>query len=542
LRSYFPEPRFIWYENDSKIWIGTLDGLIQVNPGAHSFKTFTTENSQLSNDRIIAIHQDEKGKLILGTHGGGVQIFDPTTGNNKTFTELDGLTNDFVGGIVPIDEKRYWLSTFEGVSYWDTEISLFTNFDKSHGFEELDFNRYAFYKSSDGNIFLGNVNGVNQFKTDQLIGQGQPPRIGISQVKKYYGKTDKSDVQVFDLEKINTIQLNPNVTYLELSFFAYDFKGGKTSKIFTKLEGYDDDWELVGEDGQVRYRLLPAGNYQLFVKGYSTQGVQSANQLQIEIISKPHFYNAWWFYPLILGAILGASFLLFKRRIRQIKNEEAKKQQIQKRFAMLELQALQAQLNPHFIFNALGAIQYYIQVNEVESADVYLTRFAQLMRKYLDSSKEKMISLKDEIELLQIYSELEQLRFDNIFDVQFVISDGLEIEDISLPSMMIQPFLENAVNHGLSMRNDGKGKMEIHFFGKNDSLICEVRDNGIGRENAKANKRKGHKSRGMTILDEKIQTMKMSGMMDIKIEISDWKKEKQYPGTLVVLNFFNLLD
>ncbi len=542
--TFFPEPRFCLFQNDSIVWIGTINGLVKINPKTRSFKTFTTENSQLKNDQIIAMHQNYEGDLILGTYGGGVQIFNPITENNNTFTsEENGLVQDYVCGILPIDSTRYWLSTFDGLSYWDTKLNLFVNTNKKQGLSHFEFNRYAFHKSSDGKFYFGNVNGVNRINADQIVGVNRPPILGLSSISKYYGNEDSLYIQNTHLKQIKTIELTPDVTYLQFDFYLNDFIGQEKSKVMTKLENTDDEWVSANEKKQVRYRLLPQGNYTMLVKGFSSNGVSSVNTLEFKIISKPYFYNTWWFYLIVLGALTAIGSWLFRWRIQQIKKEENEKQNIQKRFAALELQALQAQLNPHFIFNALGAIQYYIQVNDVESADIYLTRFAQLMRKYLDGSKEKMITLKKEIELLQIYSELEQLRFDKIFDIEFIVDPTLEIEDISLPSMMIQPFVENSVNHGLSPRKDGKGKLEIHFYQKNNSLICEIRDNGIGRKNAQVNKRKGHKSRGMKILDEKIQTMKMSGIMDIKIKISDWKKEDdEYPGTLVTLDFSNLLE
>ena len=538
----FAEPRFIFTAKDSMIWVGTIRGLVQIDVSANTLKIFTKENSKLTNDLIITIEQDIKGKLLLGTHGGGVQIFDPINGNNKTYTEEDGLVDNYVCGILTIDDHRYWLSTFNGLSYWDTLDSNFTNFKKEEGIENTEFNRYAYYTSSAGSHYFGNVNGVNYFKTEDMIAFDNPPRLALAKVSKYYGKADTFEIQVKGLDELETIALDPNVTFLELDFIAYDFKGGKSSKIMTFLEGYDDDWQRVGPDGKVRYRLLPAGKYRLEVKGSSPLGVPSVNNIAILIESKQHFYNTGFFFISILIAVGLLSYYFAKKQIDQVKLEESNKQKVKQKIASLELKALQAQLNPHFIFNALGAIQYYIQVNDKESADIYLTKFAQLMRRYLDSSKEKLISLHSEIELLQIYSELEQLRFDSKFNIEFVVSRDLELEEIFIPSMMIQPFLENAINHGLSARNDSGGKVTIGFSKKNRSLVCEVKDNGIGRKNAKKFIRKGHKSRGMSILDEKIQTMKISNIVDVELNISDWNKQsKDYPGTIVEIVFVNLL-
>jgi LytS/YehU family sensor histidine kinase len=211
--------------------------------------------------------------------------------------------------------------------------------------------------------------------------------------------------------------------------------------------------------------------------------------------------------------------------------------------ANLELSALKAQMNPHFVFNALGAIQYFIQTNEVDAADDYLTRFALLMRKYLDSSKEKMISLKEEIELLTIYTDLEQLRFEDLFDVTIRVDEDISTEDRFIPSMLIQPFIENAVNHGLNERRDGKGQLDILFSQKEEMLICEIKDNGIGHKAAKKRKRKTHKSRGMSIIKDKIETLKTIGLADISISIKELNPEDaDFPGTHVIIKIKDLED
>ena len=540
--SYFPEPRFCWYQNDSIIWVGTVKGLVRINPLTRTFQTFNRENSALKNDRIISIYQDENGILILGTYGGGVQVFDPINLTNQAFTEKDGLCDNYVCGIIPLDKDHYWLSTFNGMAYWNRSLDVFTNFNESHGFSVMEFNRYAYHQSDNGNIFVGNVNGANRFRTDYLINTFGSPKLGLAAITEYYGKKDSLAVQELDLASINTLTLTPDLTYLKLDFYINDLPGGINSKVFSKLEGYDSDWVLA-KDHTIRYSLLPPGEYQLAVKGFSAQGIPIAEQLNFKLIVKKRFLESWPFRLFALLLITGLVSLFVRYRTQLARKEEKQHLNIQRKVTNLELQALQAQLNPHFIFNALGAIQYYIQVNDIHAADLYLTRFAQLMRKYLDGSKEKMINLKDEIELLKIYTELERLRFEEIFSVNFHYDKEMTLEEITFPAMMIQPFVENAINHGLSPRKDKMGKLDIRFTQKGEQLICQIKDNGIGRKNAVQNRRKGHKSRGMDILKEKIQIMKMANLVDISLDIDDLNPVKQqYPGTIVTLRIKELAD
>ena len=237
-------------------------------------------------------------------------------------------------------------------------------------------------------------------------------------------------------------------------------------------------------------------------------------------------------------SLILVSVLFWTRRTRKRLREE---QQLNRRMAELELYALRAQMNPHFVFNALGAIQYYIQINARTAADKYLTQFARLMRKYLLHSKEKMIPLKEELELLNLYVDLEQMRFESMFSVDFKIDDNLNIQDHYVPSMMMQPFIENAINHGLGERMDDKGKLEIIFYDRNGTLYCEIKDNGIGVKNAQQKKKKQHKSRGMEIIDERIQTLKASEILDIQVDISELNADDpKFPGTFVHIKMKNL--
>ncbi len=542
VKNSFPEPRFCWYQNDSTIWIGTMKGLVRINPTTQKGQIFTRENSELKNDRIICIHQDQEGILILGTYGGGIQVFDPVNLIGQAFTKADGLCDNVACGILPVDKNHYWLTTFKGISYWDRTLGVFTNFNESHGFSEMEFNRFAYHQSENGDIFVGNVNGANQFRTDYLINTFGSPKLHLAAFTEYYGNKDSLAVNELALNSIKTFRLSPDLTYIEFDFYINDLPGGINSKVYTKLTGYDSDWVLA-ENHSVRYSLLPSGHYQLMVKGFSAQGIPIAEQLNFELIAEKRLIEYWWFRILLLFLIIGLISLFVRYRTQLARKESRQKISIQRKVATLELQALQAQLNPHFIFNALGAIQYYIQVNDIHAADLYLTRFAQLMRKYLDGSKEKMISLKGEIELLKIYTELERLRFEEKFSVHFIYDKNMIMEEITLPSMMIQPFVENAINHGLSPRKDKLGKLEISFHKKKQQLICQIKDNGIGRKNARQNHRKGHKSRGMNILEEKIQVMRLADLADISVDIADLYPEKQeYPGTMVTICFTELAD
>ena len=258
------------------------------------------------------------------------------------------------------------------------------------------------------------------------------------------------------------------------------------------------------------------------------RGNSSAEELIIPIKVKPFFYETWWFYFLAFLFIFGFVGVLIKRKInrrRKKEQEEIERKENQRRFLELELKTLRLQLNPHFMFNALGAIQFYIKNNESRLAINYLADFARLMRLFLESSKNKYVSLEDELELLKLYVSLEQMRFDNKFEVVYGIDESLDLGMIEIPSLLLQPFVENAINHGLRHKKTfGLLTIKMIFEEENETLICVIEDDGIGRKRAaeiKTQSLKKHKSRGTQIIEERLATFKASGEIELEIKTED---------------------
>lgn len=205
------------------------------------------------------------------------------------------------------------------------------------------------------------------------------------------------------------------------------------------------------------------------------------------------------------------------------------------------LAALQAQMNPHFIFNAMNSIQQFTLQNDVDNANKYLSRFSKLLREVLHQSQKNTVTLAEEIELLQLYLQIESLRMNNDFEFRIDVEGDIETDAIKIPVMIIQPFVENALVHGLSAKRGAK-ELVIKFRMKNENvLVCEVRDNGIGREKAKEFRlqKKGllkHESRGMQMVKERLQLFNGTDDENSHINIVDLKDEKgENAGTLVII-------
>jgi sensor histidine kinase YesM len=216
-------------------------------------------------------------------------------------------------------------------------------------------------------------------------------------------------------------------------------------------------------------------------------------------------------------------------RINIIKEEKEKeKMEMNRKIITSELKALRAQMDPHFTFNSMNAIQHFIIKNDKESAQHYLVRFAQLIRRILDNSKSSYISVVDELDTLKLYLELESLRFGNSFTYEIIVDETISKANDCIPSMLIQPYLENAIWHGL-MPKQGSGKIELKLSKTENIITCSIEDNGIGREKAmKYSKSKhGHKSMGMQITRERLEILNFVHHAKLNVKITDLKNEKE---------------
>lgn len=249
----------------------------------------------------------------------------------------------------------------------------------------------------------------------------------------------------------------------------------------------------------------------------------------------------WW---VITGALLLAAFSgyrLCRSRVRQIRKEEKLKAEFEKCLADVEMSALRAQMNPHFLFNSLNSIDSFIIKNENRKASEYLNNFARLIRLILQNSRSNYVNLKDEIEAIELYLQMENLRFRDKFTYELQIEDNLELSAIDIPPMLIQPYIENAIWHGLMHKEDkSQGKVTFSVAKENGFLQCVIEDNGIGREKAKEMKAKrplrGQQSYGMRITSDRIHIINKLYNSNTSVRIIDLKDEKLAPlGTRVEL-------
>jgi sensor histidine kinase YesM len=247
----------------------------------------------------------------------------------------------------------------------------------------------------------------------------------------------------------------------------------------------------------------------------------------------------WWFILLSFSFVFGGIYAFFAIRIYTIKKKQKADYERRVEMSKIELKALRSQMNPHFIFNSLNSIQHYIFNTRSDEAIKYLNKFARLVRIILNNSERPTVTVGDDLEALRLYLELEQMRFEEKFDYEIIIDPTVDVDYDIMPPLLMQPYVENAILHGLNPRPD-KGKLTIRLYSENNFLICTISDNGIGREKAAEIRRtmpvKKHKSLGMKITEDRLKILNEINNSQLSVTITDLKNaDGSSAGTQVEL-------
>jgi sensor histidine kinase YesM len=336
------------------------------------------------------------------------------------------------------------------------------------------------------------------------------------------------------------LQLNPKQNFFSIRFSAKAFTMPREVKFRYRLQGFDDWTEMTGRRF-ANYTNVPGGDYVFQLQASNNEGVWNEKTLELPVYIATIWWKTWWVRIAALLMIMGLIVWVYRYRIGQIRKKEQLRSQYEKKLANVEMSALLAQMNPHFLFNSLNSIDSYIIKNESKKASEYLNNFARLMRLILQNSRSNYISLKDELEALDLYLQMESLRFASRFDFEIKLAPEIDSSTILIPPMLIQPYVENAVWHGLLHKKDGKqGKVELIVSKREESLLCMIEDNGIGREKAaalRAHKTGSHKrSMGMQITQDRIEMINKLYSTNTTMKIIDLRDEEgNATGTRVEL-------
>ena len=335
------------------------------------------------------------------------------------------------------------------------------------------------------------------------------------------------------------LEFSADENFLTFYFHALAFRAQQDLQFEYRILGSKENWQLApAATNHIDFPQLSPGDYTFQLRALNEDGVASSIVSRAFVIHPP-IYQRWWFQLFIFGGTLLLIWLVWRYRMRQIRKENRvreEQERLQREVFRSRIAALRSQMNPHFIFNALNSIQEFIITQQKNIASEYLADFAELMRNYLEQSKHEEISLSEEIETLEIYLKLENLRFDGALNYQIVCPPSVPADSISIPVMLLQPFVENAIKHGL-LHKTGDKKLLLAFEEVGQGrLACIVEDNGIGREAAMKVRPEGkHNSFATEAMQKKVALVNQTTQRNMEFKIEDLRDGQGPSGTRVTI-------
>jgi len=538
--SLIPSQEFKTIREDryGRIWFGSYNGITVYDPYKQLFYNPISDyliKNGMDNKVVWGIETDTLGRVYLSIDDEGLLRItenEPEIFEFKLF-HLDHGLNDL--NLFEMDrdpEGNIWIIN-EGISCFDPYLETFKVIDTRNGLHTNKNWNHTIYIDDEGNIFL---NDGRAYETINLkdIDKGQDisnllfENIEInSEIRQLSSKTGQS----------MWLKLKPYENDIVFTYKAICFGNPDQVKYRYLMEGFDKGWHLAGNETKARYTNLSPGNYEFKVNA-AYRGIWNDQAIKVFITIKSYFWQTWWFIILAVLFLVSIVLGIVKWRSKEIRKKERLNAGFQKQLAELEMEALRAQMNPHFIFNSLNSINNFILKNESEQASDFLVKFSRLVRQVLNNSRNKYVTLTDEIKALTLYVELEQLRFTYRFDYQINCDENLDMDTVMVPPLIIQPYVENAIWHGL-MHKEDKGKLSILIHRDSELLRFEILDDGIGREKSKGYKSKygsEKKSMGLSITKDRISVLNRLYNLEADMKIVDlYDKDNQPVGTRVIV-------
>lgn len=504
-------------------YIGTYGGLIKIERRNRTTTSLGIQYPSLQN-RIISIKKSADNDLWIASSGSGLIHFKDGKVIHILNTDT-GISSDICTSLF-IDSNEIWLGTSKGLNRiiprgnnWDI-----TSITTANGLA-ADFINTVYVHNNI--VYAGTSAGLTYFNKNTL-NEKSICRLHITGISAGNNTLKKDSILSFPYNTLN----------IKVEFTAISFKSAGDIRYYYQLKGLEDNWNVT-TDNFINYPTLPPGDYVLMIKAINKFGVESETKT-ISIRINPAWWQSWPFIFAVIGLLLFLIAFMYRRSIRSIQKKEKLKREMEARFSALEQQALQAQMNPHFIFNSLNSIQSFILDLDVEGANKYLTTFASLIRQTLDNSSSPLISLGSELKHLDTYLQLEKLRFKDKFSYTINTGAGIDQQAVFIPGMLLQPYVENSLRHGIQHRKDNNGVISIEITGNiAGGITYVIRDNGVGRkksEELKSSKHIEYQSKGTAISLKRINAINNQFGTNIRVSTDDiTRADGTIEGTVVTL-------
>lgn len=450
-------------------------------------------NTPLTAVRIVL---GSKGTIVFADPFNGIGMYQPQSQTLKLISQKNGLLSNNVSSIDTDESGNLWTFSPEGLSKIMAGTEDIANF--SHPMlrkvQEIACGK-------NGMVYIATAEGLFS-----LAGKDLVPHFFSGKIR-----LDKVEVLGKAIPLNGSFSLPASGGDIRITFSYTALYAQQRPGFEYRFEG-EQDWKSTGEQNNISFSRLSSGNYHLFIR--MKEQADQNTWLQVRWTIEKPFWQKLWFIVLLTLLGAGTAYVLVQKRISAIREKSALRQKM----AETEMAALQAQMNPHFLFNALNSIDAMVQEGDRYNATTYLNKFARLIRNVLDGSRQKSVPLSQDIESLRLYLELESMRLDNSFDWEITGAAALMQMDIKIPSLMVQPYVENAILHGVRHLTQRKGNITIDYRLEKGALIATITDNGNGREYAHTMEKTKQHSHGMTISKSRIENFNFLNKGTVTIE------------------------
>jgi ligand-binding sensor domain-containing protein len=528
------------FDHQNKLYIGTRAGLYTIDTLTKEITVMIrpvgVNKTDFNINYVWGIDVDKENNIWVTTRGNGLYKFNPRSKIYSDYFPGRGLTTKELRDVFVDSLQNVWVSSYDGIFKLNTETNFFNRFTPEDGLDNF-------------NISLGRWNII-----DNKIFSGSP---GAFSIIDPYAKPEQNvdfPVWITGLKLLNRpIFINPEEsghTTIPLSFTENTFTIEFTAINYTKsakiqyaylLKGFDKDWQYAGNAHAVNYNNLKGGNYTFIVKAMNGEGNWSHTIATMYIELHPAFWQTTWFLTCLLLCITGIAYLSIKKRIARIRKDAALKQQQQffrQKILETEMVALRAQMNPHFIFNCMNIIDGLITNNKNREAQEFLQQFSKLIRLVLENSQYQQVLFQQDLLALELYIKLEIIRNNQLFSYQFDVDQELLENDYKIPPLLLQPYIENAIVHGLRNKDHGRGWLLLRIKKQGENIVFTIEDNGIGRKKAQslniANK-KPHQPMGMQVTEKRIILLQKLNKNAVSVTVSNMDDTAAETGTRVII-------
>ncbi|MDR0792686.1 MAG: histidine kinase [Chitinophagaceae bacterium] len=500
------------YVNDdgNRCRVATSKGLYEFDLHLHAYTGKFTSPSKLPNV-CFSISPYNDSLLLTGFLNKGLFLLNKKNDSLYPFFNNGNTFSQSVHGIYKDAQGNVWFTSNYSLYKFDATQNKLIPFQIKQGSLNSEFLN-KFYTLHSGKYITFTSTELFSFYPDSLLNANKRiPYASITGLRIFDQPLDDSLIA----GNSSPIMLNYRQNFITLQFASFIYPNDDPAKYKYRLQGIDPGWVETNNYANASYTNLSPGKYSF----YAMVSGQQEKPAVITFIIQPPFWQTWWFRTFYIGTLLALCWWAIRARIKHIQLNSLLKQQI----AETEMRALQAQMNPHFIFNCLNAIDNLIQTNQKNKASVYLTRFAKLIRSILNSAQHNEVPFEADMESLKLYLQMEQLRCSNSFEYSFSVDEKLLQDCYTVLPMGIQPFLENAINHGLMHKKEGEKKLQITIQSIGNDILYTITDTGIGREAAGVINRHNkpeHISSGIRIAIDRINLYNHSEQSD-SVRITD---------------------